>query len=115
MKNNDRMSLVLWRWQRRSAILLVPLLIFHVIYQYFVIGMDDISFATVTDRLEVAGFLIVDLALLLTVALHAFTGVRSIAVDYTGSLAGIRALTALLGVLCVATVVYAIAALAAFL
>lgn len=109
------MSLVLWRWQRRSAILLVPLLIFHVIYQYFVIGTDGISFASVTDKLDVVGFLVVDLALLMTVALHVFTGVRSIAVDYTGSLAGIRAITALLGVLCVATVVYAIAALIAFL
>lgn len=115
MEQTDRTSLLIWRWQRRSAVLLLPFLAFHVIYQYFVIGMDGISFATVSDKLAAAGFLVLDLVLLVLVAVHAFAGLRSIVVDYTSSASRIRTVTACIGILFLGTIAYAVAALIAFL
>lgn len=115
MQQIDRTNLLIWRWQRRSAVLLVPFLAFHVIYQYFVVGMDGISFATVSDKLAAAGFLVLDLALLVLVAVHAFAGLRSIFVDYTSSPGRIRTVTTCIGILFLGTIAYAIAALVAFL
>lgn len=115
MDRDDRMNLLLWRWQRRAAILLVPFLGFHVVYQYFLIGMDGITFATVSQKLAAAGFVALDLALLVLVAMHAFAGIRGIFVDYTSAPGRVRAITASIGVVFAATLVYAVAALAAFL
>lgn len=115
MSTNGRISLTLWRWQRRSALLLVPLLAFHVIYQYFYVGMDGISFESVSEKLQFALFVALDLLLLAIVAVHAFTGLRSIVVDYTSAPGRIRAATAGLGLIFLATVAYALAALVYFL
>lgn len=115
MQQIDRTNLLIWRWQRRSAVLLVPFLAFHVVYQYFVIGMEGISFATVSDKLAAAGFLVLDVALLVLVAVHAFAGLRSIFVDYTSSPGRIRTVTTCIGILFLGTIAYAIAALVAFL
>ena len=115
MERTDRTNLRLWRWQRRTAVLLLPLVTFHVVYQYFIVGMDKINFAGVAGKLTVAGFLALDLILLFAVAAHAFIGIRSIAIDYTPSPAGIRAVSIVSALLFAATVAYAVAALAAFI
>ncbi|MGD9866737.1 MAG: hypothetical protein AB7U38_01925 [Hyphomicrobiales bacterium] len=115
MSTDGRISLTLWRWQRRSALLLAPLLVFHVAYQYFYVGMDAISFDTVSDKLQFALFIVVDLLLLAAVAVHAFTGLRSIALDYTSAPGSIRAITTALVLAFLLTVVYAVAALIYFL
>lgn len=115
MPTGDRTNLLIWRWQRRSALLLAPFLAFHVVYQYFVIGVDGISFATVSDKLAATGFLLLDLVLLMLVAVHAFAGMRGIFIDYTSSPTAIRTVTAVIGLLFAGTLVYAVAALAAFL
>lgn len=115
MQRTDKTSLHLWRWQRRTAILLLPLVAVHVVYQYFMVGVGKINFAGVSGKLAAIGFLGLDVALLIVVAAHAFIGMRSIAVDYTPSPAGIRTVTTLTLVLFVATVAYALAAIAAFL
>lgn len=115
MQSTDRTNLLLWRWQRRTAVLLLPLVAFHVVYQYFIVGMEKINFTHVAGKLAMAGFVALDIALLIVVAAHAFIGVRSIAIDYTSSPAGMRAVMAVSVLLFAATVAYAVAALAAFL
>lgn len=115
MQRSERLNLLIWRWQRRAAILLAPVLAFHVIYQYFVIGMDRISFSSVSDKLATAGFLVLDLVLLILVTMHAFAGLRSIMIDYTGSASRIRSITIATVVLFSSTVVYALTALSTFL
>lgn len=115
MQHSNRLNLLIWRWQRRAAVLLVPVLAFHVIYQYFVIGMDRISFSSVSDKLTMAGFLVLDLVLLVLVATHAYAGLSSIVMDYTSSPVRIRAITVATAVLFVGTIGYALAALSAFL
>lgn len=114
-RSSARTDLLIWRWQRRAAVLLVPFLLFHVLYQYFVIGSANISFGQVSNKLAVAGFLVLDVALLLLVAAHAFAGVRGVLVDYSRSAARTRAITAAMTVLLVATIAYALLALTAFL
>lgn len=104
-----------WRWQRNSALLAIPLLGFHVIYQYFVIGIDGINFETVTSNVSVAGLLLIDLLLLITVTFHAFAGIYNISRDYTSSSRTASRIAFLLGAAFVITVAYAIAALIAFL
>lgn len=115
MDSHDRTNLTLWRWQRTTAVILLPLVLFHVIYMYFFVGMDSISAGSVSDRLAVIGFLVVDVVLLLVVVVHAFTGIRSILVDYQGDRRRIDRITAVIGVCAVGTVVYGLVALAAFL
>ena len=115
MESYDRTSLKLWRWQRTSAVILLPLVLFHVIYMYFFVGMGAISVESVSDRLAVAGFLVLDVVLLVVVVVHAFAGVRSVMVDYQGNKAAIARITWIVGLLAAATIIYALAALAAFI
>ncbi len=110
-----RTSTTVWRWQRNSALAAVPLLGFHVIYQYFVIGVDGINFQTVSGNLSVAGLLAIDLLLLLTVTFHGFAGLYNISRDYTASARTASLIAVGLAIAFVVTIVYAIAALIAFM
>jgi len=80
MKFND---LTLWRLQRKTAIYAVPLVLIHLILQYLVFGVETISYETVSVRIQAGVILLVDLALLITVSLHAFVGIRGIVYDYS--------------------------------
>lgn len=115
MQEYDRTSLIIWRWQRITAVLLLPLVLFHVIYLYYVIGMDGITVASVADRIKAAGFLILDVALLGVVVVHAFAGIRSVLIDYAGDKRKIRHITYAISILGSLTIGYALVALAAFI
>lgn len=104
-----------WRWQRRCALLAIPLLGFHVLYQYFVIGVEGINYETVSGNLGVTGLLVIDLMLLITVSFHGFAGLYNISRDYTASSRAASRIAVLLGAAFVLTIVYAVAALIAFI
>ncbi len=108
------MELRLWRWQRTSALLLLPLVAFHILYQYFYIGAGSISHSAVSARVNMALFLIIDILLLLSVVTHAFLGLRSIAMDYASSPAFRRVGTAIVLALLGSTIIFGLAALFAF-
>lgn len=115
MQSNHRTDLKLWRWQRTSALILLPLVLFHVIYLYVIVGMDGIATDTVSGRLQGAGFLVLDIALLLVVVVHAFTGIRSMAADYHGDRRKLGRVTKVIALLALVTIIYALVALSAFL
>lgn len=115
MQNLDRTSLRIWRWQRMSALILLPLVLFHVVYMYFVVGMDGISMETVSGRLKAAGFLILDIVLLVVVVIHAFAGIRGMLIDYQGDRRKVSRITFAIGILAAVTILYGLTALVAFL
>jgi succinate dehydrogenase hydrophobic membrane anchor protein len=79
------LELKLWRWQRRSALLLLPLVTFHLYFQYFVVGIDGIDFRSTAARLSGGLLIAIDVLLLATALSHGLLGLRSIAIDYARS------------------------------
>lgn len=109
------LDLRLWRLQRSSALVLLPLVAFHILYQYFLIGPDAISHSAVSARLNMALFLIIDILLLLSVVTHSFLGLRSIVMDYASSSSSQRNGTAIILAVLGITTLFGLAALFAFL
>lgn len=108
------LELKLWRWQRTSALILLPLVAFHLIFQYALTDAGGISFAGVSARLSLVVFLLVDILLLLSVTTHALLGLRSILMDYSLSAASARRSTAIILAALAVLVIYGLSALFAF-
>ena len=103
----------LWRWQRIAALALVPLVAFHLVYQYFVLGLDNISFTAVSAKLHSHLLLTIDLVLLVAALTHGMIGLRGLILDYTSSSAlATRVTVSVLGTT-VAFVLYGVSALLA--
>jgi succinate dehydrogenase hydrophobic anchor subunit len=112
---NPRMDLALWRWQRYTALAALPLVVAHVVLQYWVFGIETAAFDTVSARVKGGMILTLDVVLLAVVAAHGFLGLRSMLQDYARSSTAAAWITrATLG-LFVATFAYGLVALAAFL
>lgn len=109
------MEFRLWRWQRWSALAALPLVLAHVVLQYYVFGPESANFETVSTRARLASLLALDIALLITVTAHAFLGMRSIAMDHARTARQAMRATVAMAVLFALTVLYGLAALAAFL
>lgn len=70
-----------WLFQRITAVLLIVMLAIHLIFTH-IIGIGDISYETVGDRLAHAGFAAVDIILLAAAIYHALNGLRMVLMDY---------------------------------
>ena len=104
-------DLKLWRWQRRSALLLLPLVAFHLYIQYFVVGIDKINFETTAARLSGGLLLVID-GLLLAMALsHGLLGLRTFVIDYARSPSFARRTTIGVLIVLIAALAYGVAAL----
>lgn len=73
----------MWSWilQRVTAVLVIVTLAIHLIFTH-IIGIGDISFNTIGERLIHAGFIAVDIILLASAIFHAFNGFRLVLMDY---------------------------------
>ena len=111
----QRLDLALWRWQRRTAMLALPLVLAHVVLQYYVFGIDTASFDTVSARERGGIILVLDVFLLATVSAHALLGLRSMLQDYARSSRTAARITRATLFAFVAILVYGLAALTAFL
>lgn len=109
------LELKLWRWQRWSALALLPLVAFHIVFQYFVVGIDNIDYATVSAKMSTGVLLVIDVLLLATALTHGLLGLRAIIVDYARSAAAARRATAAILVFTAAAMLYGLLALGAFL
>ena len=107
--SESTLELRLWRWQRRSALLLLPLVAFHVYFQYFVVGIDGVDFSSTAARLGGGLLLVIDVLLLVTALAHGFLGLRSIAIDYARSSGMARGVTVGLSVVLAAGILYGLA------
>lgn len=104
----------LWRWQRLGALALVPLVAFHLAYQYFVVGIDHISFTSVSAKLHSHLLLAIDLLLLAAALTHGLIGLRGLILDYTSSPALAARVTTTVLTAIAAFLLYGVAALLAF-
>ena len=107
-----RTELRMWRWQRTTALVSLPLVIAHVVLQLWIFGPD--SYEVVSARVKMGLVLTLDVLLLVAVSAHAWLGMRSVLQDYARSSAAGAWITRATLVLFVATVAYGLVALAAF-
>ena len=95
-----------WLFQRITAVLLIVMLVIHLIYTH-IVGIGDISYETVGDRLAHAGFVAVDIILLAAGIYHALNGLRMVLMDYWfSSRQRAMALSIVLWVVGIAALVY---------
>ena len=107
-------DLRLWRLQRHTAILALPLVLAHVILQMWVFGGDN-PFDVVAARVKMGLILTLDVLLLAVVSAHAFLGMRSVLQDYARTSSAAAWATRASLFLFVFTVAFGLVALAAFL
>ena len=109
-------ELTLWRWQRYTALAALPLVIAHVVLQYFVFGTESsTSFDSVSARVQGGLILTLDVFLLAVVSGHAFLGLRGLLQDYARSSEAAAWITRITLGAFVAVLVYGLVALTAFL
>lgn len=113
--SSGTLELKLWRWQRLSALILLPLVAFHAVYQYFVVGIDGITFNSTSARLSGGILLVVDVLLLATALGHGLLGLRAVVMDYARSDGFARRTTAITLAALGIAFLYGLAALFAFL
>ena len=78
-----------WKYMRLSAILLVPLVWFHTIFNTLFIGPQNINLDLVSQRWASLGWQIYDILLLAFAFAHGVNGLRQVLYDF-GPRPGIR-------------------------
>lgn len=71
-----------WKWMRYSAILLLPLVFFHVLLQDVVVGVHRMDAGYVTERWASLSVQIYDIALLAFAFSHGVNGLRQVLEDF---------------------------------
>lgn len=108
------LDLKLWRWQRYTALILLPLVVAHVVLQYWVFGLAAANFDAVSARVRGGVVLGLDVLLLAAVSAHAFLGLRSMLQDYARNSRVAAWITWATLLAMAVTLVYGLVALAAF-
>ena len=108
-------DLALWRLQRHTALAALPLVLAHVVLQYWVFGIDNASFEAVSARVQGGVILALDVVLLGVVSLHAFLGLRAVLQDHAKSPAAVRRITVATLAASALVFAYGLVALFAFL
>ena len=93
--NLERMA---WLFTRISAVVLLVMAVFHLLYMHLALGMDAISFQLIAWRWQFPGWRLFDLCLLVFGWLHGANGIRIIIDDYVHSPAGRIVANALLSI-----------------
>ncbi len=104
-----------WLFQRISAAILIVILFIHFWVGHYANFGAPITFAGVQMRLQNALFVIVDFILLVSVVFHGLNGVRNILLDYPSLLPRNRSVSLILFILGVATIIFGIYSLYAFM
>lgn len=86
----------MWKYMRLSAILLVPMVWFHTIFNTLIIGPQNISLDLVAQRWATLGWQIYDVLLLAFAFSHGVNGLRQVLFDFTSSSTSRRILNILL-------------------
>ena len=83
--NLERMA---WLFTRISAIVLLVMAVFHLLYMHLALGMDAISFQLIAWRWQFPVWRLFDLCLLVFGWLHGANGMRIVIDDYVHSPVG---------------------------
>jgi succinate dehydrogenase / fumarate reductase membrane anchor subunit len=94
--NLERMA---WLFTRISAVVLLVMAVFHLLYMHLALGMDAISFQLIAWRWQFPGWRLFDLCLLVFGWLHGANGMRIVIDDYVHSPAGRIVARALLSII----------------
>jgi succinate dehydrogenase / fumarate reductase membrane anchor subunit len=74
-----------WLFTRISAVVLLGMALYHLVYMHLAMGMDTISFQLIAWRWRFLGWRVFDLILLLFGWLHGANGMRVVLDDYIHS------------------------------
>ena len=74
-----------WLFTRISAIVLLVMALFHLLYMHIALGMDAVSFQLIAYRWRFLGWRLFDLVLLILGWLHGANGMRVVIDDYVHS------------------------------
>ncbi len=74
-----------WLFTRISAVVLLVMAVFHLLYMHLALGMDSISFQLIAWRWQFPGWRLFDLVLLVFGWLHGANGMRIVLDDYVHS------------------------------
>jgi succinate dehydrogenase / fumarate reductase membrane anchor subunit len=77
-----------WLFTRISALVLLVMALFHLLYMHIAMGMDSISFQLIAWRWRFPGWRLFDLCLLVFGWLHGANGMRIVIDDYVRSAGG---------------------------
>jgi succinate dehydrogenase / fumarate reductase membrane anchor subunit len=74
-----------WLFTRISAVVLLVMALFHLVYMHIALGMEAVSFQLVAYRWQFLGWRLFDLTLLVFGWLHGANGMRVVLDDYVHS------------------------------
>jgi len=77
-----------WLFTRISAVVLLVMAVFHLLYMHIAMGADAISFQLIAWRWQFPGWRLFDLVLLVFGWLHGANGMRIVIDDYVHSPVG---------------------------
>ena len=103
----------MWPWlgQRVTAVLVLVTIMVHLVLTHYV-SIGELSFDNIADRLAGGAVLVNDIVLLVAVLYHGLNGLRMVVLDWgLSNVAGRRVFDAVLWLVGVATVIYGIWAL----
>ena len=89
-------EIMVWKYMRLSAILLVPLVWIHTILNTLIVGAENINLDLVAARWATLGWRVYDILLLAFAFSHGVTGLRQVFLDFTSSARSRRVLNLLM-------------------
>jgi len=104
-RRTGNLERIAWLFTRISAVVLLVMAVFHLLYMHIAMGMDAISFQLIAWRWQVPGWRLFDLVLLVFGWLHGANGMRIVVDDYVHSPVGKIVAHALLLVLTMTLIV----------
>jgi succinate dehydrogenase / fumarate reductase membrane anchor subunit len=82
LRRTGNLEQMAWLFTRISALILLVMALFHLIYMHIALGMDAVSFQLIAYRWQSPGWRLFDLVLLVFGWLHGANGMRVILDDY---------------------------------
>jgi succinate dehydrogenase / fumarate reductase membrane anchor subunit len=86
--NIGNLERIAWFFTRISAVVLLVMAVFHLLYMHIAMGMDAVSFQLIAWRWQFPGWRLFDLCLLVFGWLHGANGMRIVIDDYVHSPVG---------------------------
>ena len=84
-RRTGNLEKVAWLFTRISAVVLLVMALFHLLYMHIAMGVDTISFQLIAWRWQFPGWRLFDLCLLVFGWLHGASGMRIVIDDYVHS------------------------------
>jgi succinate dehydrogenase / fumarate reductase membrane anchor subunit len=84
-RRSGNLERIAWLFTRISAVVLLVMALFHLLYMHIAMGMDTVSFQLIAWRWQFPGWRLFDLFLLVFGWLHGANGMRVVLDDYVHS------------------------------